>query len=122
MGKWLRKLGLGLTWFQEQNGFRTYQEFIDANPGWPLRAFVGLCLEDIVDREEKAARSRYTITVPGSFLVTVSAKTPEDVLIVSQAYQEIDDLNLDTWCEYDGERAIYNVDGEEYIPEEEAER
>ena len=60
----------------------------------------------------------YTISIPGSFLVTARAKTPEDALFLAQTYQEIEDFDLDTWCEREGERSIYNVDGEEYVPEE----
>lgn len=46
MRRWLRKLGLSVDWYRDQNGYRTLGEWIKANPRWPLRTFVGLCLEE----------------------------------------------------------------------------
>ena len=46
MVRWLHRLGLSMDWYREQNGYRTVEQWIEANPAWPLRAFVGLCLED----------------------------------------------------------------------------
>jgi hypothetical protein len=50
--------------------------------------------------------------------VTVEADTPGDALLIADGYQDIDDFDLSTWCEHDGERKVYNVDGKEYVPEE----
>jgi hypothetical protein len=49
MTRWLRKLGRSVEWYRADSGFRTLQEWIDANPTWPLRAFVGLVLEEADD-------------------------------------------------------------------------
>ena len=65
---------------------------------------------------------KYEIAVPGSFLVTVEADTPGDALLIADGYQDIDDFDLSTWCEHDGERKVYNVDGKEYVPEEDEDR
>jgi len=46
MEKWLRRLGLSTDWYREYTGFRSLSEWIAANPDWPLKAFVGLMLEE----------------------------------------------------------------------------
>ena len=45
MSKWLRKLGVSLTQYQEWSGDQTLEEFAKRNPSWPLRAWVGMLLE-----------------------------------------------------------------------------
>jgi hypothetical protein len=46
---WLHKLGLSMTWFKDWCGWRDIncrQRYIDHNKDWPLRAAVGMWLED----------------------------------------------------------------------------
>lgn len=45
MGAWLKKLGISVNQHNEWGGFSTLGEWIDLNPDWPLRAWVGLMLE-----------------------------------------------------------------------------
>lgn len=45
MEKWLRALGLSVTWYRNWSGMATLKEFIVANPDWALRDTVGLWLE-----------------------------------------------------------------------------
>ena len=45
MGKWLKRLGISMTTYQEWSGEKTLAEFPSRNPDWPLRAWVGLLLE-----------------------------------------------------------------------------
>jgi hypothetical protein len=46
MARWLRKVGLSGKWYREWTGFGSLQDWIIANPLWPLRAFAGLLLEE----------------------------------------------------------------------------
>ena len=46
MERWLRKLGLSHEWFTEWIGYRRLGDWIAATPGWNLRAFLGLLLEE----------------------------------------------------------------------------
>ena len=46
MAIWLKRLGLSLTAYRQWSGLRTLAEFREQNPAWPLRAFVGLLLEE----------------------------------------------------------------------------
>ena len=48
MEKWLRRLGLSVSWYKDWSGFVTLKEFIVANPTWTLRNVVGLWLEECV--------------------------------------------------------------------------
>ncbi len=43
--RWIHRLGLSLSDYQAWSGFKQPEEFIIANPNWPLPAFVGLLLE-----------------------------------------------------------------------------
>jgi len=45
MGQWLYRLDLPLSLWLATGAYRSLQDFIDLNPDWPLRAFVGLALE-----------------------------------------------------------------------------
>lgn len=61
MRRWLRRAGLSVGWYRRWSGYRSLQEWIDANPRWPLRAFAGICLEECEiaephDRSESRSR------------------------------------------------------------------
>lgn len=43
--RYVRKLGLSSSWFRSWCGY-SYQEWINANPLWSLRALAGLLLEE----------------------------------------------------------------------------
>lgn len=45
MELYLKRLGLPHSDYKDWSGFGSFREFIEANPGWPLTAFVGLMLE-----------------------------------------------------------------------------
>jgi len=45
--RWLRKLGLTIEWYRDEwSGERNLSDFAKRNPRWPLRAWVGLMLEE----------------------------------------------------------------------------
>ncbi len=44
---WLRKLGISRTAFLEWGNFRSFGDFAALNPDWPMRALVGLLLEQL---------------------------------------------------------------------------
>ena len=46
MTRWLKRCGLSVAWYREATGFDSLRQHINANPRWPLRAWVGLCLEE----------------------------------------------------------------------------
>ncbi len=45
MERWLRRLGVSRTAYLKATGYRAVGDFIRLNPGWTLRAWVGLLLE-----------------------------------------------------------------------------
>lgn len=45
--RWLRKLGVSIADYKEYSADKYMSDFARLNPGWPLRAFVGLILEAI---------------------------------------------------------------------------
>lgn len=47
MSRWLHRLGLDWPWFYGYTGFGQPEQWIQANPGWSLKAFVGLLLEEL---------------------------------------------------------------------------
>ncbi len=47
MRRWLRRLGFSLAWYRDWSGDRDVTLFAERNPDWPLRAFVGLLLEEL---------------------------------------------------------------------------
>ena len=47
MEHWLRRLGLTPSWLAEWSGYYRLGDWMAANPGWPLRAFVGLLMEEL---------------------------------------------------------------------------
>lgn len=46
MERWLRRLGMTTRQYLDWTGARTLAQFGAANPGWTLRAWVGLLLEE----------------------------------------------------------------------------
>jgi hypothetical protein len=60
MEVWLRRLGIRRHTYLRVTGERTLSDFGRANPDWPLRAWVGLLLEVLEERD----RSR-EFAVPG---------------------------------------------------------
>ncbi|NPV07578.1 MAG: hypothetical protein HPY83_06400, partial [Anaerolineae bacterium] len=46
MVRWLPKLGFSLAWYRDWAGKSDLTWFMKRNPDWPLRAFVGLLLEE----------------------------------------------------------------------------
>lgn len=50
MERWLRKLGVTGTQYREWTGGQGLKAFIEANPTWSLRAWVGVLLEWVHDR------------------------------------------------------------------------
>jgi hypothetical protein len=46
MTRWLKRAGLSVAWYRGWSGYQSLQQWIDANPLWPLRAFVGILLEE----------------------------------------------------------------------------
>ncbi|NPV08145.1 MAG: hypothetical protein HPY83_09310, partial [Anaerolineae bacterium] len=46
MVRWLPKLGYDLAWYRDWAGKSDLTWFMKRNPDWPLRAFVGLLLEE----------------------------------------------------------------------------
>ena len=45
MTAWLKRIGKSVAWYREYTGMRTLQDWIDANPLYPMRAFAGIMLE-----------------------------------------------------------------------------
>src|SRR3989304_3991563 len=45
MEAWLKRLSISYPQYKLQFGFGSFREFIDANPDWPLTAWVGLLLK-----------------------------------------------------------------------------
>lgn len=45
MERWLDRLDIAARDYFYMAGLKSLQEFIDLNPSWPLRAFIGLALE-----------------------------------------------------------------------------
>jgi hypothetical protein len=56
MTRWLKRTGLSVAWYREWSGYQSLQQWIDANPLWPLRAFAGLCLEEREAADYRAAQ------------------------------------------------------------------
>ena len=52
MKKWLRKFRVKEKEYLEATGYDTLEDFQRLNPTWPLRAWVGLLLEYVVERDE----------------------------------------------------------------------
>jgi hypothetical protein len=48
--QWLKKLGISSTEFRTWTGGMGFKQFLEANPIWNLRGFVGLMLEHIDQR------------------------------------------------------------------------
>lgn len=57
MTRWLKRTGFSVAWYREWSGYQALQQWIDANPTWPLRAFAGLCLEERESAEWHAAQA-----------------------------------------------------------------
>ena len=55
MTKWLKRAGLSVAWYREWSGYQSLQQWIDANPLWPLRAWAGICLEERESADYHAA-------------------------------------------------------------------
>jgi len=51
MRRWLRRLRVREREYLDACGFDKLDEFIEKNPEWPLRAWVGVLLEYVQDRE-----------------------------------------------------------------------
>lgn len=45
METWLRKCGMSVPQYFRLSGFNSLGSWIRENPGWPLRAWAGICLE-----------------------------------------------------------------------------
>ena len=45
MGRWLDRLGITLKQYLLATGLRNLMDFVELNPRWPLRAFIGLAIE-----------------------------------------------------------------------------
>ena len=45
MARWLQKLGVSSDFYCRWSGYARLEQWTEANPTWPLRAFVGLLLE-----------------------------------------------------------------------------
>lgn len=52
MRKWLRKFRVTEKTYLEATGYKELMEFQKLNPDWPLRAWVGLLLEYVADRDD----------------------------------------------------------------------
>ncbi len=52
MRKWLRKLRIREPEYLAMTGFKSLEDFRRLNPDWNLRAWVGLLLEYVVERDE----------------------------------------------------------------------
>lgn len=52
MRYWLRKFRVPESSYLEMTGFKILEDFATLNQGWPLRAFVGLLLEYVNERDE----------------------------------------------------------------------
>lgn len=53
MERWLRKVGIAVTAYKEWGNFKAMEDFPRLNPHWPLRAFVGLMLEERARKDEQ---------------------------------------------------------------------
>lgn len=52
MRYWLRKFRLAERDYLEITGYKRIENFMELNPAWPLRAWVGLLLEYINNRDD----------------------------------------------------------------------
>jgi hypothetical protein len=57
MTRWLKRTGFSVAWYRQWSGYQSLQEWINANPLWPLRAFAGLCLEERESADYQGRRS-----------------------------------------------------------------
>lgn len=55
--RYLRKLGYSVEWYQGWQGEKSLGEFARLNPRWPMRALVGLLLEEREDDDRRAAKA-----------------------------------------------------------------
>lgn len=52
MRKWLRKFKVTQTAYLNATGYKQLEDFRTLNPDWPLRAWVGLLLEYVAERDD----------------------------------------------------------------------
>ena len=52
MRYWLRKFRVRETEYLEATGYKVLEDFMRLNPDWPLRAWVGLLLEYVNERDD----------------------------------------------------------------------
>lgn len=52
MRKWLRKFRVTEKEYLQATGYKELGDFMKLNPDWPLRAWVGLLLEYVADRDD----------------------------------------------------------------------
>ena len=50
--KWLRRFRVDVKTYLDATGYKKITDFMEYNPDWPLRAFVGLLLEYVNERDE----------------------------------------------------------------------
>ncbi len=50
--KWLRRFKIPVQEYLNITGYKKISDFREYNPDWPLRAFVGLLLEYVAERED----------------------------------------------------------------------
>lgn len=54
---WLKKLGISPAQYKEVSGLKRVRDFVEFNPEWTLRGFVGLLLEGIESGQFKALQT-----------------------------------------------------------------
>src|SRR3990170_2625084 len=52
MRRWLRRFRVTETQYMEATGYKSLEDFRTYNPDWPLRAWLGLLLEYVAERDE----------------------------------------------------------------------
>ncbi|HEY4759345.1 MAG TPA: hypothetical protein VIH42_02065 [Thermoguttaceae bacterium] len=52
MRRWLRRFRITETQYLEATGYKSLEDFRTYNPDWPLRAWLGLLLEYVAERDE----------------------------------------------------------------------
>ena len=63
--KWLKKLGRSVEWYRDWQGEKDLADFTKRNPGWPLRALIGLLLEEVeVEESDCEAHPRVVGETP----------------------------------------------------------
>jgi hypothetical protein len=52
MRKWLRKFRVTEKEYLQATGYKSLNDFMELNPDWPLRAWVGVLMEYVADRDD----------------------------------------------------------------------